>query len=171
MIIFVPLIWINLLGMTEVAGNARLTMYSIAGAAATLAGGRIADKYGFRRFATICTVLAPPFYFAFAFSQASWLSTIMCLIIAILLSGCQSTFVVLGQSFLPNRIGFASGVMYGLTVSVGGMVAPGIGWIGDNFGLEKSILTLACISVVGLIFSLTIPKSPADATPAKTSLP
>jgi FSR family fosmidomycin resistance protein-like MFS transporter len=90
------------------------------------------------------------------------MGTLLVICIAILMSGCQSTFVVMGQSFLPNRVGFASGVMYGLTVSVGGMVAPGIGWIGDNYGLANSILVLAFVSVAGLIFSIMIPKSPLD---------
>jgi FSR family fosmidomycin resistance protein-like MFS transporter len=162
MITFLPLFWVNVLSKSMTQGNMMLTINSIAGAFATLLGGRLADRYGFRKIVMICTIAAPPFFFLFAFNRSSLAGTFLVIGMSMLLSGCQSTFVVLGQSFLPNRIGFASGVMYGLTVSVGGMVAPGIGWIGDNYGLPTSILTLAFISVAGMIFSIMIPRTPLD---------
>jgi FSR family fosmidomycin resistance protein-like MFS transporter len=162
MITFLPLFWVSVLAQSVAQGNIQLTINSVAGAVATLLGGRLADKYGFRRLAMICTIAAPPFFFAFAFNRSPVMGTFLVICIALLMSGCQSTFVVMGQSFLPNRIGFASGIMYGLTVSMGGMVAPGIGWIGDNYGLQTSVLTLAFISVAGLIFSVMIPRTPLD---------
>ena len=38
-----------------------------------------------------------------------------------------SVLVVLGQEYLPHRVGMASGVTLGLAVSVGGMCAPLLG--------------------------------------------
>ena len=46
-----------------------------------------------------------------------------------------SVLVVLGQEYLPNRVGMASGVTLGLAVSVGGMCAPLLGRLGDRYGM------------------------------------
>ena len=50
-----------------------------------------------------------------------------------------SVLVVLGQEYLPHRVGVASGVTLGLAVSVGGMCAPFLGRLADWQGLGYRI--------------------------------
>jgi FSR family fosmidomycin resistance protein-like MFS transporter len=171
LITFLPLFWVSVLMQSVAQGNLQLTIESLAGALATLAGGRLADRFGYRRLAMFCTIAVPPFFFLFAFNRVPLLGTLLLIVIAVLMSACQSPFVLLGQSFLPNRIGFASGVMYGLTVSVGGMVAPLIGRVGDLYGLQTSVLVLAFISIAGLLFSAFMPRSPLDKAQQKPAAP
>jgi MFS transporter, FSR family, fosmidomycin resistance protein len=52
--------------------------------------------------------------------------------------------VTLGQDFLPNRIGIASGVTLGLAISVGGLATPLFGLLADSHGL---VVTLAVLAV------------------------
>jgi fucose permease len=42
--------------------------------------------------------------------------------------------VTLGQDYLPNRIGTASGVTLGLAISIGGLAAPLFGYLADRYG-------------------------------------
>jgi hypothetical protein len=42
-----------------------------------------------------------------------------------------SLHITLGQDLLPRRVGTASGVALGLTVSVGGIAAPALGALAD----------------------------------------
>ena len=53
-----------------------------------------------------------------------------------------SVLVVLGQEYLPHRVGVASGVTLGLAVSVGGMAAPLLGRLGDSYGLQTVLAVL-----------------------------
>ncbi|MCL2616332.1 MAG: hypothetical protein FWD96_01655, partial [Defluviitaleaceae bacterium] len=65
-----------------------------------------------------------------------------------------------GQKYLPNRLGMATGVTLGLAVSVGGMSAPLLGRIGDNFGLVTVLYVLAGVGLFGFLGTLLL-KEPA----------
>ena len=52
--------------------------------------------------------------------------------------------IVLGQQFLPGRVGFASGITIGLAVSVGGFAAPVLGRLADLAGVH-TVFYLAVI--------------------------
>jgi FSR family fosmidomycin resistance protein-like MFS transporter len=159
---FIPLFWVYVLVQSVAAGNARLTVFAAAGAVATLLGGRLADRIGFKRVIMICSVTVTPMLFLFTINRSPLAATVIVVLIGLSLSGCHSTLVVTGQSFLPNRLGLASGVLYGLTVSVGGIAAPGIGMIADNFGIPSALLVLSFIGALALIFAALIPKMPDD---------
>jgi MFS transporter, FSR family, fosmidomycin resistance protein len=61
--------------------------------------------------------------------------------------------VTLGQDYLPNRIGTASGVTLGLAVSIGGLAAPLFGLLADSRGLPVTLAVLACFPA--LSFAMT----------------
>jgi FSR family fosmidomycin resistance protein-like MFS transporter len=159
---FIPLFWVYVLAQSVAAGNARLTVFATAGAIATLLGGRLADRIGFKRIIMICSISCVPLLFLLTFSRSPFIATALVALVGITMSGCHSTLVVTGQSFLPNRIGLASGVLYGLTVSVGGIAAPGVGLIADNYGIPSALLLLSFVGVAALVFSALIPKLPGD---------
>ena len=58
-----------------------------------------------------------------------------------------SSMVVLGQKYLAKNIGFASGVTLGLATSMGGIVAPLLGWIADGYGLPRAIQSMTIVAV------------------------
>ena len=64
--------------------------------------------------------------------------------------------VTLGQSFLPNHLGTAAGLSYGLTTCIGGIASPGLGIIGDSFGLVPVFLLLALAAAISLAFALIV---------------
>ena len=64
--------------------------------------------------------------------------------------------VTLSQSFLPNHLGTASGISYGLTTCIGGIASPGLGIIGDTYGLVTVFLAMACVAAVSLVFALIV---------------
>ena len=67
-----------------------------------------------------------------------------------------SAQVVLGQQYLAKNIGFASGITLGLATSLGGVVAPLLGWIADNYGMPATFQSLAALSIVGAIFAYSL---------------
>jgi FSR family fosmidomycin resistance protein-like MFS transporter len=71
--------------------------------------------------------------------------------------GSQAATIVLGQEYLPNRLGVASGVTLGLGVSVGGMFTPVLGRIADHYGLHAAILAIGALTALALIIGLFMP--------------
>jgi FSR family fosmidomycin resistance protein-like MFS transporter len=66
--------------------------------------------------------------------------------------------VVLGQKYLPNHIGFASGVTLGIAVAAGGIAAPFLGRAADVYGLVTVFSGLACLPVVNILIAYFLPE-------------
>jgi FSR family fosmidomycin resistance protein-like MFS transporter len=77
--------------------------------------------------------------------------------LGIAVSGSQAATIVLGQEYLPNRLGIASGITLGVGVSIGGAFTPVLGRIADQFGLHASLLTIAALTAVAMLLSFTLP--------------
>jgi FSR family fosmidomycin resistance protein-like MFS transporter len=116
----------------------------------TLLGGWLADRFGRR--VVIRTGFAGAAVFLALFVAASNRMVAMGLLVplAVFIFMPTSVLVVLGQEYLPHRVGVASGVTLGLAVSVGGMVAPLLGRLGDSYGLHTVMGVL-----LGLLFLAT----------------
>jgi len=155
---FIPLFWIGVFMSTTAEGNMHLSIFAAAGIIATLLGGKLADTFGFRRIFRTCCVAIAPLLFFFVLNRTPLVATILILLIPLALSMANSPLVVTGQSFMPNHIGMASGVLFGLTISMGGLFAPVIGRIGDIYGLEQAMFTIAMFSIGALVAVFFIPK-------------
>jgi FSR family fosmidomycin resistance protein-like MFS transporter len=101
----------------------------------TLLGGWLADRFGRREVMRLGftggTVLLAVFL---STSDRTWAMALL-VPLAVFLFLPTSVLVVLGQEYLPNRVGLASGVTLGLAVSVGGMCAPLLGRLADRYGM------------------------------------
>jgi MFS transporter, FSR family, fosmidomycin resistance protein len=63
-------------------------------------------------------------------------------------------------AYLWRRIGTASGVTIGLSMTVGGLAAPALGVVGDRWGLGTTLLVVAAIPLVGAALATTLPAPP-----------
>lgn len=139
---FLPLYCIQVLGASNAAGSATLSVLSLAGIFTTLIGGRLADRFGYVAVLKYGCLLLVPLLLVVVFSGSMLAVYAMLLPMSLAMQGPYSSFVVLGQSYLAKSIGFASGVTLGLSFSVGGIVVPSLGWYADMNGIA---------SVMGLI--------------------
>ncbi|EID56377.1 MFS transporter [Saccharomonospora xinjiangensis] len=71
--------------------------------------------------------------------------------------------VTLGQDYLPTRVGTASGVTLGLTVSVGGLASPVIGSVADATSLHTALAPLVAMPMLSwlLLRRLREPEQPS----------
>ncbi|MER8225467.1 MFS transporter [Streptomyces sp. NPDC094143] len=156
-------------GGGEAAGTAALFVLYAGGAVGTLAGGRLAERYGrtavVRRSYTL-TVLAvaglvlvpgPAVYLFAALTSAG-------------LYVPFSLHLTLGQDFLPRRTGTAGGVTLGLAVSVGGLATPAIGALADATSLRTALLPLIALPALGrlLLCGLRDPAPPGATATERT---
>ena len=160
---FVPLYLVDVAHAPISVANLVLTTMLVSGIAGTLVGGSLADRYGRR--SVIFAAMIASIAFVFLFAQVTnapgvWsiVAGFVCAVpLGIAVSGSQAATIVLGQEYLPNRIGVASGVTLGLAVSIGGAFTPLLGHIGDVWGTHAAILSIAVISVLSLLVGLTMP--------------
>lgn len=155
---FIPLVLIYIVGLSTKTGSFGLSLFAATGAVGTMFGGYLTAKIGKWKVIMGGTILIIPCLFLFAFNTNLVIAIIIILFMAVFQMAPHPSLVVAGQEFMPTRIGLASGVLFGLTVSIGGMIAPVIGSIGDTFGLQASIFSLGLISIVALVFVLLVPK-------------
>ena len=157
---FLPLYWINVLKQTKASGSTSLTILLIMGAIGTLIAGRMADKYGHRNIIRIGFGALAPVLFIFVHTQDIKMATLMLIPVGFTLFTPFSPMVVLGQKYLPNHMGLASGVTLGLAVSIGGAFAPVLGVIADRYGVQTVLELLTIMPVLALLISflLTVPK-------------
>ncbi|MDR3236885.1 MAG: MFS transporter [Spirochaetia bacterium] len=159
---FIPLFCVVVLMQTEAFSVSMISLFAVVGAFATLAGGRIADRYGLKKLICATSTAIVPLIVLFALSKNIEIAIILIGCMAVGIDLAYSSTIVLGQKFLPNHIGMAAGISLGVAISVGGMATPILGLIGDNYGLEATLLCVAALSVIGAIFSYIIPKPAND---------
>ncbi|MGW6397919.1 MFS transporter [Streptomyces sp. NPDC055134] len=142
-------------GGGEAAGTAALFVLYIGGAVGTVAGGRLATRFGrvpVLRWSYALTVLAvagvvfvpgPALYLCVALTSAG-------------LYVPFSLHITLGQDYLPRRVGTASGVTLGLAVSVGGIASPVIGALADATSLRTALTPLTVLPALGWLLVRTL---------------
>ncbi len=162
---FLALYWIHELGQTERAGGAALSVYYAMGAICTLLGGRFADRFGCRRMIKISLSFFIPAILLLVFTQNLFLASALLLPIVASLYFSYSPMVVLGQQYLPNHVGFASGVTLGLAISIGGVMAPVLGMVADRFSLSAAFCAMAALAVVPLTASFFLKPAEDEQAP------
>ena len=165
LIAFVPLYFAAVFSSSEATANAALSLTLLAGAAGTLAGGRLADRYGRRAVLLGSLLLLPPLFVCFLLSgEATGMALLVPIGAATVAS--YSVTVVMGQGYLPGRVGVASGFTVGLAIGMGGLGSPVLGALADGSGLPAVMAVLALLPIPAALLALRLPKSP-PAKPAR----
>ena len=137
-------------------GSAALALFIGAGVIGTLSGGWLADRWhrmgvlrlGYGLSALIAALLA-------------LVPDIVLLLLAVFALGIAlfapfAVQVTLGQDFLPNRLGMASGVTLGLAVSVGGLTTPLFGLLADGYGLTTALAAASVFPALACVLSMLV---------------
>lgn len=173
---FMPIFAIRVTHVDTALGSIALATSLLSGAFGTVAGGRLADRFDRRRVVSFSLIATAFFGGAIAacgfFAPFYPLLVFLALCYGISIGSSAGVLVVLGQEYLPKRIGIASGVTLGLSVTVGGLTAPLFGMIGDRFGLPAVFATMASCTLVALAASFLMPsRQEVSLISAHTSLP
>lgn len=154
---FLPLYFISILDVSDKISTISVTIFAMAGAIATFFGGPLADRFGFTQLVRMSSFLAIPFAFIFIYTHNIYAALLMLIPLSVFYYAGMSPIVVIGQKLLCNHVGMATGLTIGLGISFGGIIAPVIGSIGDNYGIWYAMLTVAFILVIAALTSLLVP--------------
>jgi FSR family fosmidomycin resistance protein-like MFS transporter len=156
---FIPVWFIHHYGTSEAFGNGALSAMLVAGAAGTLVGGRLVDRIGRRRVLVGSMALQLPLLLLFMAAGGGALATVLLACIGFVTIMSFSVTVVMGQEYLPNRLGIASGVTLGFAIGVGGVAAALLGALADHAGLATVMWTVTLLPIAGTAIALTLPES------------
>jgi FSR family fosmidomycin resistance protein-like MFS transporter len=156
LVTFIPLYFIHDLHASKALGNAALSAMLLGGAAGTLAGGPLADRFGRRTVLIGSMSILPALIVAFLISGPAIATAIAAVTGAATIATFAVT-IVMGQEYLPGRLGVAAGVTIGLSIGLGGAGAPLLGVLADAHGLRAVFETLAVLPVLALPLALALP--------------
>jgi FSR family fosmidomycin resistance protein-like MFS transporter len=156
---FVPAYFIAELSTSKAAGNAALTLMLAMGAVGTLVGGVLVDRFGARTVLVGTQILLLPLLFVLPLTGAAAATALLGLIGFVTIASFSIT-IVLGQAYLPNRTGLASGITLGLAIGLGGAAATALGVVADAQGLPAVLWVVALLPLPSLLLALTLPTEP-----------
>ena len=157
LVAFVASYYERVLGTSPAVGNAALAAMLFGGAAGTLIMGPLADRFGRRTIVGASMLLLPPFIYGFTLAGPALGMALLALVGAASV-GTFGITVVMGQEYLPGRIGLAAGITMGLSIGLGGVGAPLLGFLADRAGLQAAMVVMGTLPVIGLLLTLTLPR-------------
>ena len=146
-------------GLTVGQAGAAIAMYLFASGIGGFFGGPAADRFGARRVIGLSLVAATPFLFA-APLLSGWLFVVVLSIGGLFLQSTLPVNVIMGQALAPVSAATVSSLMMGFAWGTGGLSVPFIGMLADRFGIERALLGLAVVPLIGAACALRLPRSP-----------
>ncbi|WP_027406710.1 MFS transporter [Anaerovibrio sp. RM50] len=153
---FLPLYCVHILNQTEAVGSVTITVLAMVGIFTNWMGGYAADRWGNSFVLRIGMIIMGLALVAFNFNHNLALLYVIVGCAGFALYACVGPMVVLGQTYLKKNIGMASGVTLGIGFSAGGIIAPMLGWVADNHGLEYVFYILPLFALTGLLATFAL---------------
>jgi len=157
LVAFVASYYGQVLDVSPALGNTALTLMLFGGAAGTLTMGPLADRFGRRTVLGASMLVLPPLIFLFTLASP-FVGMALLVLVGAATVGTFGITVVMGQEYLPGRIGLAAGITMGLSIGLGGIGAPLLGLVADSEGLSFTMLIIASLPFLGLLLALTLPR-------------
>lgn len=168
---FLALHWRQHWNVELTGGTFAASTFLMCGVIGTLLGGWCGDRLGRRAVIQmgfgLSTLLFPCVFLA----PDPRVGLVLLGLLAAMFFAPSSPSVVLGQEYLPHRVGVASGVTIGLAVSTGGMVTPLLGRLGDVAGLQTVFVVLNGLLAVCFLSTCLLPAIPPAKPNSTTSGP
>jgi FSR family fosmidomycin resistance protein-like MFS transporter len=152
---YIPFYYINYMKGDPLYAGKLVFVYLLCGAAGTMIGAPLADRWGHRRFLRSSMFLAAATLPLMFFVKGYMLFFVLGLQGMLLISTFAVT-IVMAQKLLPARLGIASGLMVGFAIGTGGVGVTLLGIIADNFGVPVALESITILPFIGFVLSLIL---------------
>ena len=159
---FLTLYWMNDLHQSELQGSIALSTLIVVGAVGTLFAGKLADKVGNKKIIIGGYSCLFPLLLMFLNIKNPTILTILLVPMGFAMYAPYSPMVALGQKYLPNHVGLASGITMGLGVTMGGLVSPILGLVSDHYGIHAALSSLVIMPVIAVLLARKLPVPKID---------
>jgi MFS transporter, FSR family, fosmidomycin resistance protein len=161
---FIPFYYINYLKGDPMKAGSLLFAFLAAGTAGTLVGGPLADRWGHKKTILFSLGASVPLLVLFLLTTGFW-SFFWLILAGFILIFSFSISMVMGQSFMPQNVGMASGLILGLSFGMGGVGASVLGLFADRWGVPFTLWVIAFLPWGAFVLALFIPYSQKKAGP------
>lgn len=144
-------------GRANLVGTALLAT----GAVGAFFGGRIADRYGFRRLVIWSLLVAAPFVLALPLVNAPGVF-ILAGLIGLTMEANFYPLALAAQNAVPRHVGFAAGVSLGVSIGIGAGISALLGVLADQQGLRTSLVAIGVIELAACGVALLVPRKVYD---------
>jgi len=155
---FLALYWANYLGRPIAEGNRAVGLVLGSSVVGTLIGGRLGDSFSRRGILQWGMLGSAGIFGLLAAASDPEIALALLFPAGILFALASSPLIVLGQQYLPGRVGVASGITIGLAVSSGGAAAPILGRAADCWGIEIIPWCLTGLALVSACLAFLLPE-------------
>lgn len=155
---FLALYFIHHLGVREEIATTLNGVVCLCGAIATYTGGTFSDRLGYNKLIIYATILSVPFIGLFTLTDNAFIACALLIPFSVCFFAAMSPTVVVGQKLLCKHVGMATGFTVGSSMSFGGIIAPIMGKLGDNYGIEYTMYAVAIFIILSALGSFCIPK-------------
>jgi MFS transporter, FSR family, fosmidomycin resistance protein len=154
---YIPFYYINHLKGDPIYAGTLVSAFLLGGAAGTLAGGPLADRWGHRFYISLTMALAAlTFPLIFLLQEYPVLLVATLFWMGAILVSTFSVTVVMSQKLLPRNLGIASGLTTGFAIGAGGIGVTLLGVVADRFGVPFALKSIFVFPVIGFILTLTL---------------
>ena len=136
-----------------------LFFYELAGVAGALVGGTLSDKLGRRLILILVAILAPIFMFIFLQIEGRMIVPVL---LALGFTSLSTLPVIMAmvQDYVPSHRAMGNGLYMFMTFALRPIALLGIGYLGDQIGLEQVFYWSAWISLLSIPAILALPTKP-----------
>ncbi len=156
LVTYIPFYYINYLKGSPLFAGKLVFVFLVCGAAGTLIGAPLADRWGHRFFVRLSMLLSTvtlPLIFL-PIVQNSILLFFVLGMQGMVLILTFSVTIVMAQKLLPDKLGIASGLLVGFAIGTGGIGVTLLGLVADHFGVPAALRSIMIIPLMGFIMSL-----------------
>ena len=153
---YIPFYYIDYLKGDPLFAGKLVFVFLFCGAAGTLIGAPIADRFGHRfyvRLSMLLSTITLPIIFVPAIEKSILLFVVLG-IQGMLLVSSFSVTIVMAQKLLPSKLGIASGLMVGFAIGTGGLGVTILGIVADHYGVPTALYSIAILPLVGFVLSM-----------------
>jgi len=148
--------YMKLNGSTLFLAGASLSILELAGVVGALSGGTLSDRLGRKPVLAIITILAPLLMIAFL-NVSGWLLVPVLLIYGFVSISPGPVFLALIQDHFPENRAVSNGLYISMNFLLRSLALLLVGIAGDAFGLQRTFMGSAFLSLFGLIGIVLLP--------------
>ncbi|HCC78276.1 MAG: hypothetical protein A2X25_01070 [Chloroflexi bacterium GWB2_49_20] len=148
----------TVLGFSRSQATYWLSTMLIINSAGVLLGGPLTDRFGPRAIITAALSLLAPVLFLAAYADSSNIG-IFSSVAGLLVGFPVAAILLVGQSFLPRGTSLASGLVLGISFTIGAIGVALTGAIADHAGLSVGIMVFGFLAVLAAGCGLFMPKT------------
>jgi FSR family fosmidomycin resistance protein-like MFS transporter len=149
---FIPVLYARE-GYSLVSIGVVISLFELTGALSSLAAGHLSDRIGYKPIYYVVFLLATPCLLSMLFLHGKW-AYLTAALSGGLMFATLPLGLVMAQKLAPRGKSMVSSVMMGLSVGLGGMMAPLVGGLADAFSIRTvlSFIALIPLASIGLVF-------------------